>query len=72
MSLLGRLHAEQSTLGKIGGKNSRKTEIRNRQGAKLENRTAMSGFGRRAEAGFNAHLPKPASLDGLKAAIGKL
>jgi two-component system CheB/CheR fusion protein len=39
---------------------------------------AMSGYGRRAdarralEAGFNAHLPKPASIDELKAAITRL
>jgi two-component system CheB/CheR fusion protein len=39
---------------------------------------AMSGFGRRAdarralEAGFDAHLPKPASIEELKAAIARL
>jgi two-component system CheB/CheR fusion protein len=39
---------------------------------------AMSGFGRRVdarralEAGFDAHLPKPASIDELKAAIAKI
>ncbi|MGJ7543350.1 CheR family methyltransferase [Variovorax sp. LT1R16] len=39
---------------------------------------AVSGLGRRVdarralEAGFNAHLPKPASIDELKAAIGRL
>ncbi|WP_353506566.1 MULTISPECIES: CheR family methyltransferase [unclassified Variovorax] len=39
---------------------------------------AMSGFGRRVdarralEAGFDAHVPKPASIDELKAAIGAL
>jgi len=38
----------------------------------------MTGFGRRSdarralEAGFNAHLPKPASIEDLKAAIARL
>ena len=39
---------------------------------------AMSGFGRRVdarralEAGFNAHVPKPAAMEDLKAAMGRL
>ncbi|WP_374710876.1 response regulator [Variovorax paradoxus] len=53
-------------------------EVRRRPATRELPSIAMSGFGRRAdarralEAGFNAHLPKPASLDELKAAIGRL
>ena len=53
-------------------------EVRRRPETRELRSIAMSGFGRRAdarralEAGFNAHLPKPASIDELKAAIGKL
>jgi len=53
-------------------------EVRRRPAMRELPSIAMSGFGRRAdarralEAGFNAHLPKPASLDELKAAIGRL
>jgi two-component system CheB/CheR fusion protein len=53
-------------------------EVRRRSATRMLRAIAMSGFGRRAdarralEAGFNAHLPKPASIEELKAAIGKL
>jgi two-component system CheB/CheR fusion protein len=53
-------------------------EVRRRPATRELRSIAMSGFGRRAdarralEAGFNAHLPKPASLEELKAAIGRL
>ena len=53
-------------------------EVRRRPATRELRAIAMSGFGRRAdarralEAGFNAHLPKPASLEELKAAIGRL
>ncbi|MDQ0571104.1 two-component system CheB/CheR fusion protein [Variovorax paradoxus] len=53
-------------------------EVRRRPATRELRSIAMSGFGRRAdarralEAGFNAHLPKPASIQDLKALIGKL
>jgi len=53
-------------------------EVRRRPETRELRSIAMTGFGRRAdarralEAGFNAHLPKPASLEDLKAAIGRL
>jgi two-component system CheB/CheR fusion protein len=53
-------------------------EVRRRPATRELRSIAMSGFGRRAdarralEAGFNAHLPKPASIQELKALIGKL
>ncbi|MGJ3704281.1 chemotaxis protein CheB [Variovorax sp. AFSI2.2] len=53
-------------------------EVRRRPATRELRSIAMSGFGRRAdarralEAGFNAHLPKPASLEDLKATIGRL
>jgi two-component system CheB/CheR fusion protein len=53
-------------------------EVRKRPATRELRAIAMSGFGRRAdarralEAGFNAHLPKPASIEELKAAIARL
>ncbi|CAN7767059.1 ATP-binding protein [Variovorax sp. LjRoot84] len=53
-------------------------ELRKRPRTRDLRAIAMSGFGRRAdarralEAGFNAHVPKPAAVDDLKAVIGKL
>ena len=53
-------------------------EVRRRPATRELPSIAMSGFGRRAdarralEAGFNAHLPKPASIEELKAVIGRL
>ncbi|KQW54330.1 CheR family methyltransferase [Variovorax sp. Root411] len=53
-------------------------EVRRRPATRELRSIAMSGLGRRAEvrraleAGFNAHLPKPASIDELKAVVGKL
>jgi len=53
-------------------------EVRRREATRELRSIAMSGFGRRVdarralEAGFDAHLPKPASIDELKAAIGRL
>jgi two-component system CheB/CheR fusion protein len=53
-------------------------EVRRRPATRDLRAIAMSGFGRRSdarralEAGFSAHLPKPASIEELKAAIGKL
>ena len=53
-------------------------ELRKRPGTRDLRAIAMSGFGRRAdarralEAGYNAHVPKPAAVDDLKAVIGKL
>ncbi|ADU34898.1 CheR family methyltransferase [Variovorax paradoxus] len=53
-------------------------EVRKRPATRALHAIAMSGFGRRAdarralEAGFNAHLPKPASIEELKAAIARL
>jgi two-component system CheB/CheR fusion protein len=53
-------------------------EVRQRPATRGLHAIAMSGFGRRAdarralEAGFNAHLPKPASIEELKAAIARL
>jgi two-component system CheB/CheR fusion protein len=53
-------------------------EVRRMEAARDLPSIAMSGYGRRVdarralEAGFDAHLPKPASIDELKAAIGRL
>lgn len=53
-------------------------ELRHQPSTRDLHAIAMSGFGRRAdarrvlEAGFNAHVPKPAAVDDLKAAIAKL
>jgi two-component system CheB/CheR fusion protein len=53
-------------------------EVRKRPATRELHAIAMSGFGRRSdarralEAGFNAHLPKPASIEELKAAIAKI
>ena len=53
-------------------------EIRRRPAVKKIVALAMSGFGRRAdarralEAGFDAHVPKPAGIDDIKAALQKL
>jgi two-component system CheB/CheR fusion protein len=53
-------------------------EVRKRPATHALHAIAMSGFGRRTdarralEAGFNAHLPKPASIEELKAAIARL
>lgn len=53
-------------------------ELRRRPETRDLRAIAMSGFGRRAdarralEAGFNAHVPKPAAVDDLKAAIAML
>jgi two-component system CheB/CheR fusion protein len=53
-------------------------ELRRRPATRELRAIAMSGFGRRAdarralEAGFNAHVPKPAAVEDLKAAIGRL
>lgn len=53
-------------------------EVRRQEATRDLPSIAMSGFGRRVdarralEAGFDAHLPKPASIDELKAAIGRL
>ena len=50
-------------------------EVRRRPGTRHLQAVAMSGFGRRAdarralEAGFDAHVPKPATVEDLKAAI---
>ena len=57
---------------------STRPEVRRRPRTRDLRAIAMSGFGRRAdarralEAGFNAHVPKPAAVDDLKAVIGKL
>jgi two-component system CheB/CheR fusion protein len=51
------------------------SEIRRRPGAKKLVALAMSGFGRRADArralaaGFDAHVPKPAGIEDIKAAL---
>ncbi|RYZ13388.1 MAG: PAS domain S-box protein [Comamonadaceae bacterium] len=53
-------------------------EVRRRPATRGLTAIAMSGFGRRAdarralEAGFDAHVPKPAALEELKAAIARL
>ena len=53
-------------------------EVRRHEPTRELRAIAMSGFGRRVdarralEAGFDAHVPKPASIDELKAAIGAL
>ena len=53
-------------------------EVRRRPATRELRSIAMSGLGRRAdvrralEAGFNAHLPKPASIDELKTIVGGL
>jgi len=53
-------------------------EVRRRPAVKKIAALAMSGFGRRAdarralEAGFDAHVPKPASIDDIKAALQKV
>jgi two-component system CheB/CheR fusion protein len=53
-------------------------ELRRRPATRDLHAIAMSGFGRRAdarralEAGFNAHVPKPAAVEDLKTAIGRL
>ena len=53
-------------------------ELRRRPATLHLRAIAMSGFGRREdarralEAGFNAHVPKPAAIEDLKAAIGRL
>ncbi|CAN5606326.1 chemotaxis protein CheB [soil metagenome] len=53
-------------------------EVRNRPKTRDLRAIAMSGFGRRADArraldaGFNAHVPKPAAVEELKAALGRL
>jgi two-component system CheB/CheR fusion protein len=51
------------------------SEIRRRPGAKKLIALAMSGFGRRADArralaaGFDAHVPKPAGIEDIRAAL---
>lgn len=53
-------------------------EVRRLEATRELRSIAMSGFGRRVdarralEAGFDAHLPKPASIEELKAAIGRI
>lgn len=53
-------------------------EVRKRPATRVLPSIAMSGLGRRSDArralqaGFNAHLPKPASIEELKAAVAKL
>jgi two-component system CheB/CheR fusion protein len=53
-------------------------EVRARPATRKLRAIAMSGFGQRAdarralEAGFDAHLPKPASIEDLKAAIARI
>jgi len=53
-------------------------EVRRQEATRELPSIAMTGYGRRVdarralEAGFDAHLPKPASIDELKAAIGRL
>ncbi|MBT2322309.1 PAS domain-containing protein [Variovorax paradoxus] len=53
-------------------------EVRRRPATRELPAIAVSGFGRRAdarralEAGFNAHVPKPAAVEDLKAAVGRL
>ncbi|WP_232061935.1 chemotaxis protein CheB [Variovorax sp. PBS-H4] len=53
-------------------------EVRRRPAMRELPAIAVSGFGRRAdarralEAGFNAHVPKPAAVDDLKAAVSRL
>ncbi|RYE50279.1 MAG: response regulator, partial [Hyphomicrobiales bacterium] len=54
------------------------SEVRRRPAIAELPAIAMSGFGRRADArralesGFNAHVPKPAAIEELKAAVGRL
>ncbi|SEK17119.1 two-component system, chemotaxis family, CheB/CheR fusion protein [Variovorax sp. OK212] len=53
-------------------------EVRRQEATRDLRSVAMSGYGRRVdarralEAGFDAHLPKPASIEELKAAISRL
>jgi two-component system CheB/CheR fusion protein len=53
-------------------------EVRRQEATRELRSIAMSGFGRRTdarralEAGFDAHLPKPASIEELKTAIARL